>query len=353
MNQHIQNIEISNFKSIKDLKVIDLNEINIIVGPPNSGKSNLLEAVSLFSLPYLDISENTKLNNFIRYQNLGDLVFNQNMTNTDSYVSRTINGEEDKFLLKYDFKGNFPLLNIIRQKDKEFLFHIDYKSQIRQTGNYFSYYSFVKEDTNYTIEYPTLKYFYDGKDHDSVFWNKRLMPFFGENLGMMVLQIKELQEFVANEFEKLGLDLVINKQTGEISAQRKQSDFLVTSVPFTVLADTFRRILFYKAAILSNEESVLLFEEPEAYCYEPYILEFTKEIIHNKNKNQFFIVTHSDFIINELVNDLETKEKINIYLTNFSKERGTEVKLLKKYKEDVYDYGMSVFMNFESLWEEN
>ena len=50
MNQHIQNIEISNFKSIKDLKIDGCKKINIFAGKPNAGKSNILEALSVFDL---------------------------------------------------------------------------------------------------------------------------------------------------------------------------------------------------------------------------------------------------------------------------------------------------------------
>ena len=41
---HIENIEIKNFKSIRHQKIEGCKRINVFVGPPNVGKSNVLEA---------------------------------------------------------------------------------------------------------------------------------------------------------------------------------------------------------------------------------------------------------------------------------------------------------------------
>jgi AAA15 family ATPase/GTPase len=43
----INNIEFQNFKSIGNLKLENCNKINLLVGPPNVGKSNILEALAI------------------------------------------------------------------------------------------------------------------------------------------------------------------------------------------------------------------------------------------------------------------------------------------------------------------
>ena len=52
METIINHIHISNFKSLKDVTLDQCRRINLIIGKPNVGKSNLLEAMSLFCLPY-------------------------------------------------------------------------------------------------------------------------------------------------------------------------------------------------------------------------------------------------------------------------------------------------------------
>ena len=53
MPQFIQNIQIKNFKSAKNVRFEDCKRINLLIGKPNVGKSNLLEALSIFCLPFL------------------------------------------------------------------------------------------------------------------------------------------------------------------------------------------------------------------------------------------------------------------------------------------------------------
>ena len=57
MSDFIDHIHISNFKSIRESEISDCKRINLIIGRPNVGKSNILESLSLFSTPYL--TENT------------------------------------------------------------------------------------------------------------------------------------------------------------------------------------------------------------------------------------------------------------------------------------------------------
>ena len=44
----IKNLEIKNFKSIKHLEM-ECKRINLFIGEPNAGKSNILEALGLAS----------------------------------------------------------------------------------------------------------------------------------------------------------------------------------------------------------------------------------------------------------------------------------------------------------------
>ena len=44
----IKNLEIENFKSIKHLK-LDCKPINVFIGEPNTGKSNILETLGVLS----------------------------------------------------------------------------------------------------------------------------------------------------------------------------------------------------------------------------------------------------------------------------------------------------------------
>ena len=52
MENFIDYIEIKNFKSIRHLELTGFKRINLLLGRPNAGKSNLLEAL-LFLPPFV------------------------------------------------------------------------------------------------------------------------------------------------------------------------------------------------------------------------------------------------------------------------------------------------------------
>src|SRR5258705_2312433 len=74
---HIQNIEIKNFKSVRNAKIEDCKRITAFIGYPNVEKSNILEALSLYS-----ISENNlNFSDFIRVEKLTSLFYDGDINN--------------------------------------------------------------------------------------------------------------------------------------------------------------------------------------------------------------------------------------------------------------------------------
>ncbi len=65
----IREVEIENFKSIKHLK-LNCKRINVFIGEPNTGKSNILEAV--VGLPSF-IAHRFKLQDAVRFERLSNL----------------------------------------------------------------------------------------------------------------------------------------------------------------------------------------------------------------------------------------------------------------------------------------
>lgn len=79
MSQFIQNIQIKNFKSAKNVRFEDCKRINLLIGKPNVGKSNLLEALSIFCLPFLKYLKKKDLQQFVRVENISELFCNGNV----------------------------------------------------------------------------------------------------------------------------------------------------------------------------------------------------------------------------------------------------------------------------------
>lgn len=78
--EYIKNIEIKNFKSIRHKKNEGYKRINVFIGYPNVGKSNILEALGLFSLLQLEGKENFDLDQICRVKNFSELFFNKELS---------------------------------------------------------------------------------------------------------------------------------------------------------------------------------------------------------------------------------------------------------------------------------
>src|SRR5437867_3582099 len=70
----IDHIEINNFKSIRRIEMKP-QRINIFVGKPNVGKSNMIEAISLYGADHVSKS----VSEFVRYEEVQDLFFDGNI----------------------------------------------------------------------------------------------------------------------------------------------------------------------------------------------------------------------------------------------------------------------------------
>ena len=73
---NIQSISIRNFKSVRSVTLSDCRRINVLIGRPNVGKSNILEALALFDVPYMVNTSGRSLKSLVRIENTADLFHN-------------------------------------------------------------------------------------------------------------------------------------------------------------------------------------------------------------------------------------------------------------------------------------
>lgn len=327
MQDFIENIEIENFKSLSQAKITGCKRINLFIGRPNVGKSNILEALSLFSIPYLKENTNKKLSNLFRLQSETELFYYGN-TDSDAIISTNIGNcrlgyhPKEGLLANIDFFENS--YQNIRIDDKLFVKNLRAMNLFEPRIKRYNF----KTDIHYK------------KTHA-----KYLIPPFGYNLLSIIENYPDLKKDVIGFFNDYGLEIAFDKssQTIKIIQTDKKGIFLI---PYNSIADTLQRIIFFKAAISSNNDSVLLFEEPEAHSFPPYMSHLTQEMIYKKD-NQFFVTTHSPFILNDLLEN--GRSELAVFIVHYENYE-TKIKLLtEKQLHDIFQNGIDLFTNNESF----
>ncbi len=324
MDRFISRIYIDNFKSIRSCEIRDCKRINLFIGKPNVGKSNILEALSVFSLPYLKENTSKKFTNLVRLENEAELFYQGNWEG------------------KAKIETNILSCDIV-YSPKEGLF-----AHIQSGGD--TYQAKVDEKLNVkslsTKSFPETrikKYTYKHDIVNKKGHSKYLISPYGSNLMSIIENYHELKSDVIDYFKEYGLEIIFDKasQTIKILQSKGKDMFLI---PYNSIADTLQRIIFYKAAIVSNQDSVLLFEEPEAHSFPPFMTHLTQEMIYHKD-NQYFIATHSPFILNDLLENAH--DELAVYIVNY-KEGSTQVRPLNKEElHEAYQKGIDLFTNNE------
>ena len=319
METIINHIHISNFKSLKDVTLDQCRRINLIIGKPNVGKSNLLEAMSLFCLPYLKYTRKRSIQQFIRTENDAELFFDGHVDSPISVKTNKVNVE-----VKMDNMGLLYSQTNPAHPAQDVAFTI----------------SNLTIPAKKNIDIPTATPF---KCYLPISF---LLPPEGSNLMNIVSVMPKLKEELRAIFNDYGLKYVFDTNSQEIKVMKEKKPGEIFLIPFHSIADTLQRMIFYKAAIESNSESALVFEEPEAHSYPPFISKVTQDIIQS-DRNQFFITTHSPYVVNdflELPND-----KLAIYLVDFRNGETFVKRASDTEVQEMYEYGIDLFFNTETF----
>lgn len=350
--QKIDNIEIKNFKSIRHQKIEGCKRVNVFIGYPNVGKSNILEALSLFSIDRPDAN----FDSFVRTGRITTLYFNGNINdNIEIRINNenTIFGslmESNKIIFSWLLEDekisgsspkNYAILDFVKSEDKKEVSNWDsiFRRHPRSPG-------FYKELGKGFLS-PIKKYQFESNTiFASVKYDSLSVPN-GENIFDIIDTQPELKKEVSGLFEIYDLKLLYNSTDKEFNILKFLSGNTIFTIPFTLVADTLRHLIFYKAAIASNKDSVLLFEEPEAHMFPPYISKFTGSVWES-DSNQYFITTHSPYVLNDFLENC--REELNIYVVNYLDGETKILRLSDENLDTIYEMGPeSVFYNLEKF----
>ena len=271
-------VNIKNFKSVRDLS-FDARRVNLFIGEPNTGKSNILEALALLSPETFGSSAAEVL----RYKEMSDLFYDQKVTK-----EITVEADNWKMLVRFDSPRFVGTL---------FWKSSDGSSEIPKGG-------FEKGPVLMKSEFPTSNYinikFFKFKPL-SDFNNSlpgTLISHFGDNLVSVISSNEKANERVKGLVRSLGYRLHFKPTDNELFLTKERDDELY-SFPWTTVSETLRRIVFYMAVLETNTNSTLLLDEPEANTF-PFYTTYLAERIALDETNQFFLTTHNPYILESI-----------------------------------------------------
>ncbi len=332
----IKHLQINNYKSINRID-LECSRINVFIGEPNSGKSNILEALDLSYLSKLMLTNETDKKAGFDEVNIKDFL---RADKVDKLFHLGNIGKEISIICPELITQTFLRFNNINDKN---IFELNNNSS-----------NLTEFDVDFN-PLPNTQFFnspirpYKFKDdiqfHDTGNYINGLKPIFGNNIANVIMHNKSFQETIDYLLEDYGFEINIDTLKNEIQIQIRLSEKTVYTIPYKAIADTFKRLLFHIAAIRYSNGSIITLDEPDAHSFPKYVSFLGDEIIEATTK-QFFIATHSPYLLGNLIENTPTDD-LGVFVCSYDKKISQTVvkKLSGEDLSELIDYGIDIFFN--------
>jgi len=320
----VERIELS-YKSIAEAD-LRTKRVNIFIGEPNTGKSNLLEALALLSS---GVSQH--INRVVRVQQAADLFFDHEI---ERDISLTINGAFGWHLQFEKQHGRFKaVVTLPGQPNKQ----AKYFQPVLAAGHWpqltespFRYYAFERIPENVRSQ----QYGF-------------LQPPFGENLPALLYSNKTFRESISSLFRSKGFRLEVRPQESQVLISKEVNDILY-SYPFRAISETLQRIVFFKAVLETSSDAVLILDEPEANTF-PFYTKYLAERIALDVSNQFFLTTHNPYVLTSLIEKTAASD-LAVFITRMRNYRTEFLLASDAQLREMLTLTMDVFLDLDRFF---
>lgn len=330
----IHKLSIRNFKSIRELD-LDCRRVNVFIGEPNAGKTNILEALGLWCPGvWSDIKAICRLDRFID-------IINEHHSDEETFVRLDDNVVGVMILdkpsrLRLDFnKGELNPLQA------GYTVKIDEKGKAEEFGP-----AHESGGTDIGTEYFVFNPDLPQEGYETEF----LEPPYGANLAALLAADKQARLTFSSFFEGQRYRPTVDRSRNAVLLAREEDGTLVT-LPFRAASETVRRMLFYHLAIQTSEKALLIFDEPEAHSFPPYTKTLAERIALDDRGNQFFLTTHSPYMLDSLLSKTPAKD-LNVVLCRMENFETKAYPMNQDQIDQIKEWSMDAFFNFDRLLPE-
>lgn len=310
----IESFVISNFRGISNLKVTDLNAVNLIVGDNNSGKTSILEALQLLQNPgdFSNVIKVARARNSFNYSSFVSVYENfiymfprsdENLElgvsaiNDGKLVECQIYGRQHRVLLdELDIKDRFLRKEVNRDLETdEFQGELVYQTNNDNGVLPIQFNSFTRiSGTTIKIRKTINMAYVAPCDHLSSSVISRIV----RNDNYKDICIRALQLFDPDI-----VDMVILKSTlGNTPVEYLKHEKLGT-MPLSTFGDGIKKVLMLANAIVQAAGGIMLIDEVETSIHKKYYDDIFRFLVKacKTFDVQLFITTHSIEAVDSLL----------------------------------------------------
>ena len=352
-NRFIRTIRLENILSYGPSSgEFPLEPLNVLIGPNASGKSNLIEALSLLAVAPRDLQKPIRTGGGVKHwlwkgsSRLGTatmdvtveypkgpqpLRYRLSFTETGSQFElrdeaveneKPTSDKKDPFFY-YRYQDGHPVLNVFTEQEPGHKRHLE-REDVKYDQSILS----QRRDPD---SYPELTYLADQFERMRFYreWNfehgepprspgrtdlpKKSLEEDASNLALVLNDLlnrppvkREILERLRTFYQSV-LDVTTDITTGEVQVFFHEEG-LEHSVPATRLSDGSLRYLCLLAVLChSDPPPVICIEEPEIGLHPDIIPKVAKLLVEASSRSQIFVTTHSDILVDALT---ETPESI-------------------------------------------
>ena len=315
-------VSIPNFKSLRDLK-FSPRRVNVFIGDANTGKSNILEALAVFSEGVYE--DDPTFKEVLRFKTVSDLFYDRDLSQPARVladgVDWSLKREPPQFMATYLGPPGKDGVKLT----------VTPAGQIQGANRPVPCTRFYRFQTLANITDMRLD---------------ALHAPYGTNLAVLLETNKRLRHLADGLFQQKGFRLVINSDTYELMMAKEQEGRLCL-FSYPTISETFRRIVFFMAILETNQNAILLLDEPEANTY-PLYTAYMAERIALDESNQYFLSTHNPYILGSIVGKTPVKD-LAVFVTTMEGYRTGVERMAEDKLPLLLDYGQDAFLNLSKL----
>jgi hypothetical protein len=319
----IETLSIARFKSIGSLS-IECRKVNLFIGAPDTGKTNILEALHLLSRLgwQLPLDHSLRLDSVVGFETL---FHNQFVDHPFEIVVRS--GERHEVVRGMAAPGRSLRLDSRGGSVNVAFGHAPFLPQFQSIR----FYAFTSaRDWSYSA----------GRNVGVV------EPTSGANLVYLAKHHSKVHEFLKETFSPLGWRLRFDTTQSVFRLSEVKANEIL-DYNLDVVSDTLKRLFFYGAVLLTSSDATIVLDEPDVWAFPPYP-KTLGEMIAADESNQFFLTTHNPYFLSAVVEKTPV-DRLALFVCH-RVEGATAVKRLDSTAiSRVIEHGASVFFNLDEF----